>query len=281
MPYGLLGTVCAKPCTCDSECDEGEICGVPPLVTSDELRCTAVCRVDSDCAAGEICEILCREGCRAHEDCLPNESCNSDSRCEVGCRDDAECPVGQVCHDGCRSGCRDSGECDGGKVCVSTGLGYGTCAEGCAGDEACEAPARCLCGRCEEYCDADEDCGEGTLCALVDDECGVATCAWPDLSCGAETCRPLTPSFRWPSLQPCCIPGAEPHCGYEDVELFPQLHCGALIDVIEATACVCPDDECCLPDGSCGLVFRGLLRPPWALCIPRPAAADPLCVPVD
>jgi Cys-rich repeat protein len=277
-----LGTVCAKPCTCDSECGEREFCGVPLAVTSDELRCARGCREDSDCAAGEVCDLqICREGCRAHEECPPNEACTAGFRCEVGCRDDAECPAGDVCDDRCRAGCRDASECEEGTVCVDVGLGYGNCAEGCAGDEECDAPARCLCGRCEEYCETDEDCGEGTLCERADDDCRPASCATPGLSCGAETCRPLAPSSRWPDLEPCCIPGSEPHCGYEEVEYFPHFHCGALIDVTGASPCACPEDECCLPDGSCGVVFHGLLGAPWALCVPRPDAADPLCVPAD
>jgi len=83
--------------------DHGDCTGEREACIDDKCRqveCleSAHCSLHQYCATGG--NFVCREGCRAEDDCMAGETCNTDQRvCEsYGCRNSTlDCPIGYTC----------------------------------------------------------------------------------------------------------------------------------------------------------------------------------------
>jgi len=119
--YPCNGTVCAKPCTLDADCDKGFVCnsalgrcaqctfnsqcaGVAGKPKCDSASGTCVACLDPiDCAPGSFCDTpthSCKPGCRVNSDCNQSagERCDgatssTPGRC-IQCGSDTECCPG-------------------------------------------------------------------------------------------------------------------------------------------------------------------------------------------
>jgi hypothetical protein len=177
-----------EPCTSDTMCKAGSVCGFDSAVSGTVCRqrggCTshAECGVDGSCAFGSC----------GPAECLDSASCGlygcnlALRRCFDECTGDASCSSGSVCRDGeCLSStCTEataarvcSGAACSGGVCMSAvDCDYYGCATGytCESFECvrhCTSDAECagyIChsslGQCRENCGDPSDCAAGFVC---------------------------------------------------------------------------------------------------------------------
>jgi hypothetical protein len=211
--------VAAQSCTTDSNCPSG-YCdrGTRACVRS------TMCATTVDCPAGFLCDgrRVCVPGCASNTDCTrlgAGYTCNTTARTCVPpglCTTDAQCastparPVclggvcqprtnqcqfdyqctgnGQSCVDGqCVAQCTPanvSTACGAGQVCTNGRCAYPTAGD-CAGR--CTAAQLCVSGACLTTCNADNQCGNNSVCQ--DGVCRVDTRPRPfctmDTDCSA------------------------------------------------------------------------------------------------
>jgi len=150
-----------EPDTCPDgdHCDEGLRSCVPDVQG---------CVDDGGCPADSYCEVElaeCRPGCRLDgQSCQPLERCNERTRsCEaIVCAQDQECPAGHYCGEdqACLAGCRVGGDdCPPDQPCDPETHGCG-----CSADEQCPQGTVCAMARCVDGCRQDADCPVEQVC---------------------------------------------------------------------------------------------------------------------
>ncbi|MFN3201333.1 MAG: hypothetical protein ACE366_23230 [Bradymonadia bacterium] len=127
------------PCTEDSECEEGAVCGDDGFCTEPE------CRMDGDCGNQlQLCRFgLCLDRCLGPGTCFRGGIC-IDGACEPPqCEEDKDCDVGEVCRD---------------QQCIP--------AQPCEDNDQCPEDTQCLDGNCEPLppCGGDRNCAPNEIC---------------------------------------------------------------------------------------------------------------------
>ena len=208
--YPCNGTVCAKGCTLNSDCDPGSVC-------NSQLHSCAQCTFNADCA-GVTGKTRCDStsgvcvACQANIDCVtsvgPDHIC-ANHTCIPGCQTDADCNAGtgEKCDGATQTApgrciqCKSKNDCAvGAPACDDTGH-----CVGCFGGTQTEANG--FCGPGSPECDMPSRTCVACLPANNASglDCGFQNATPPDPHY-AKTCNPATHS---------CVPGCagDSQCG--------------------------------------------------------------------
>ncbi len=232
--YPCNGTVCAKGCTLNSDCDPGSVC-------NSQLHSCAQCTFNADCA-GVTGKTKCDStsgicvACQANIDCTtsvgPDHICTNHA-CVPGCQTDSDCNAGngEKCDGATQTTpgrciqCRSNSDC---AVPASACDDTGHCV-GCYGTT--QAAANLFCGPGSPECDLPSKTCVACLAANNASglDCGYQGTTPPDPHY-AQTCNPSTHS---------CVPGCatDAQCG------CPRTASGGL----ESNCPRFPDQEHCDP----------------------------------
>jgi Cys-rich repeat protein len=169
------GAACMDDSTCGRErCLNG-------FCTTGGFPVDTPCTADSDCSYGDVCGLL--GVCVAPE--VGGEACDRDSQCMPGlsclsgscggylggyCMTDSNCAAGQVCAiendtSVCTQPCRTDSECPAGLLCSAT---TGTCAQTCTEGPLTACPANQLCKEGGDVCVPARPFPPGSCMADVD-----------------------------------------------------------------------------------------------------------------
>lgn len=214
------------------------------------------CTSDADCGGGLHC---------AEEHGLFSEGVVA-STCAPTCERDDECEEGHACVPGfaannpefypqCLPACRQDSDCADGGRC-----GFWQCSgAACAQHTDCATGERCEGGYCEEGCRSDDQCASGHYCspAAVGPYHCVETLS---IACGELRCESIR-GFDG-RIDPCCVPGDVPACGYRPAQIFGGTNGGGLECIVPTPGepdPTCPFSQfgqpCRDSDGMCGGLY--------------------------
>ncbi len=231
-----------EPCTVDQDCDTGYCLSESEKGWHDGY-CSSPCSSDSDCGDGNICGFMNSSGTGI---CL--ERCENNAGCRINgyvCT----IPEGRV-ENACVPGgtgkgliadhCQTSADCDGGPkgLCLREEMGFpgGYCTHTCGFQGPCPSGTTCAFdaqerGICVGLCSEDEDCNEGYRCRDIG---GGRKGCWP----GGDTGDPCNGHAD-------CNSGV---CLSQDRHGWPGGYCTDLCDSDQD----CADGDLCLPWGPNG-----------------------------
>ncbi len=203
-------SICSRPCTADSDCPSGNLCGSVPSAGKVCLPggLAGRCRNDKECSAGFLCDTsvgVCYVPVPVSRPaCAP---CTSSLQCPQGgfCRQDGNAQS-------CTSPCSTDGTCAAGYKCVSV---TGATGMQCVPDNMTQncGPAEGLCGPCR----TDADCGgTGSSCVrnLASNETFCGTPCHASSDCPSSfNCTDLSGVGTGPNV---CVPNSGTCVGYCD-----------------------------------------------------------------
>jgi hypothetical protein len=188
--YACTTTGCAKPCTVNTDCPQGNYCATANGTCHATKVSGSGCAAGTECSSGfcspdlVCCDSACTGTCMA---CTKTSTGQADGTCAAvtqGLTHNADCTPGTT------TSCGFDGKCDGKGACEYYGSNTTCASAGCSGQtftpaKVCNGSGTCVaggsqvnCGQsacapdgCKTACTTDTDCASGSYCVVGSNTC--------------------------------------------------------------------------------------------------------------